>query len=468
MKHLNSKLVYSTILLILILKYIKIVLYPWVGCDGPWSLSPAFSYVDGIEDSSVFAHDFLGKIFTVHFVDFFYFIWFKLFGISTFSFVNLQFVIIISTLLVWDYLSKRTQTHNTVLYLLMLGYVISPYVFGFRLENFTILVISLSILGINLQINQNLKLLMIAFFCVFSGLIHPIGGLIHSVLLAYYFVFIHTKKIDFYKFVGFSLLLSVVLTKGEIINYLLLPTKVKSEVGNHLSGFDFGLLLKYLIYSGPIPIFILFLYRKIFIKREWIFTGCMILILSFLGRSYYWSYLYVVLIFVITISNQKSKITILDSRINTLISLPIVLYSLFFLVFIPFFLVIISPDSNKVWRAIISKSALEKLTWNKNIKYFTPTDICLELVSEKNTRLLYPYMHKNDGIQNVKNTFFYITSWEQLKWIRHNFDTKNTKICIQELVKEHQGQIVISSLYKFKTVRQPSFGLWKVNFVQNN
>ncbi len=63
----NIKTARILITFVLILKYIIFLISPVLGSDGPWSLSPTYSYINGLKDQSVFAHEFLGKVFTFHF-----------------------------------------------------------------------------------------------------------------------------------------------------------------------------------------------------------------------------------------------------------------------------------------------------------------------------------------------------------------------------------------------------------------
>jgi hypothetical protein len=43
-----------------------------------------------------------------------------------------------------------------------------------------------------------------------------------------------------------------------------------------------------------------------------------------------------------------------------------------------------------------------------------------------------------------------------------NFNTSNKRMKIQEIVKDTEGHITISSIYKFRIIRNKSVGLWKI------
>jgi hypothetical protein len=199
MKYLNKKYILIVIIIVLIIRYITFFVFPSLSGDGPWALSSTYSYIIGIKDSSVFAHHYLGNVFTVHFIDFVFSSWFKLFSLGTYSFISLEFFIIVLTLLVWGFIAKNA-INKFFIHLLMLGYVLSPYVYGFRPEGFTILIISILILLTKLDFNSNIKIITISILCIISGLAHHIGGLIAVIIAIFYFLFVAKVKSQIIKF----------------------------------------------------------------------------------------------------------------------------------------------------------------------------------------------------------------------------------------------------------------------------
>jgi hypothetical protein len=467
LKKLDTSIYILIIGFIVLLKFISYVVYPYVGGDGVWAMSQAFSYYNGLTDSSIFAHEYLGNIFTIHLLDFFYSIWFKLFGVTTFSFISLEFCIIILTIALWAYYAFKVEKLRNLFYLLILGYIVSNYTYVFRPENFCILIISIAIALQLIDLNKNLKIFLFALLCVFCGLIHHIGGLFFLILMLYYFFGKEKKYLDFLKFCFFGIVISLILTKGEIFNYLLLPTKYKSEVNNHLSGIHFNLFFKFLVYSGPIIALVLYLYRKLFTKIDFLFIFSVIILLCFFGRSYYMPYLYTLLLF-LAVLNYKSTNNLAFSKHNTfsiILTTSSILYSFFILFFIPFLLIFCTPKTSSTWKEVAKTMKEEKTYWKENNKYFVPTELSLDVYDNKQSRLLYNFMSQNDGIQDVSNKVFYITNKDQLKWITKNFETTSKKCKVVDLVEETEGHIVVSSIYKFKIKRQHNIGLWKVEFI---
>ena len=279
---------------------------------------------------------------------------------------------------------------------------------------------------------------------------------------------INKNYLDFFKFGLLGISFAFLFTGGQLINYILLPLKIKSEVDNHLSAIDFSMLIKYFIYSGPIPIIVFILSRRIYTKTAIVFLVLMLILLSFLGRSYYIVYIFGVLLFMIVTSKTivpGSNTT--SDFFGRFIIMPLLLYSLLLLSFLPIVLVNIGTDTNAAWRKVIKTMENEKKTWNTNNYYFVPSQLTLEVANEPNSRLLYPYMRLNDGVKETTNAVFYIVQKEELDWVNRNFKTKNKKIVIKEIVPETKGHIIISSLYKFKIKRQSSIGLWRVSFSEN-
>lgn len=453
-----------SIVFIIVIKIIYFINNPLFSVDGPWAMSQTFSYIIGLKDKSVFAHEFLGNAFTVDFVVFLQSIWFKIFDLGTYSYIGYHFFIICCSFCAWIYLAKKHFKDTILVYFLMFGYFISTYLYGFRPENFVVLIQLFFLIVLFSTISRPFKLLLLSFLCLLTGLIHHVGGFITVILSIYYFVFVTKKYNHFFLFIIYGIVLAFIFTKGELVNYLLLPTKFNSEVNNHFSNIDFKLFIKYFIYSGPIPIVILYVFRKLISKTDWIFILLFILLLSFLGRSYYVVYIYVVLLFYL-IHRNKTEADYFSKFEKSLI-LSSLMYSLLLLFIVPLILNALSNNSNMAWRKVISEVKQEKMNWDTSKKYFVPSQLSLEVVDQSNTRLLYPFMKQNDGIQDTKNKIFYIYNKDQIKWIEKNFNTKNKKMYIEEMLPENPGHLIISSLYKFKKLRSSPFGLWKIYYAE--
>jgi hypothetical protein len=260
----------------------------------------------------------------------------------------------------------------------------------------------------------------------------------------------------------FGFFFAFLLTNGEILNYLVLPLKFKSEVGNHLNGFDLMNILKYIMYSGPIPFVLLFVIKKSLIKHEIALLILVTLLLSFFGRSYYVVYFYVVILFIIV---NKNEIIRINNKSFTSLMQPSIFYSLLILILIPCVLILIAPKTNTNWRNVIEKIALEKSKWQDDIKYFVPAQLTLEVADMPNARLLYSFMIHNDGIQRVEDRVFYITSKDQIQIIKKSFHIKDKKLILIELIPESEGHIIMTSLLKKQIKKADKSGLWKVKFV---
>ena len=82
--------------LLLTIKYGLQYVSPFTNTDGPWTLSSAISFLNGNYNASIFSHDYMGEVFTVHVFQvicapFFYF-----FGLSTNSLFAFILVLIFS------------------------------------------------------------------------------------------------------------------------------------------------------------------------------------------------------------------------------------------------------------------------------------------------------------------------------------------------------------------------------------
>lgn len=459
----NIKTARILITFVLILKYIMFLISPVLGSDGPWSLSSTYSYINGLKDQSVFAHNFLGKVFTFHFIDFIYSLWFKIFPLSTYSFISLGFIIIVTTVFIWLYIAAAIKINQVYIYLLALGYVISPYTYGFRPEGLSILFISMLVLTTITKINPYIKIIVIAGLTVSAGLVHHVAGVFAVLIGLYYMIFMQKKYIDVLIFTISGIIFGFLLTNFHLVDYLLLPLKFKSEVDNHLSGFDFSNISKYFIYSGGIILLVIILFRKYFNKFDICLLVISTILFSYFGRSYYVAYYFPIILFLIVNKTEDYNILI-KSKFNLLTIQAFLLYAFVFILIIPIVLTLLSSNTNSTYKKTLDALKIETKSWNENTKYYSYAPVSLEIVDKPNARLLYSFMMHNDGIQNTDNKVFYITTKKQLDWIYKNFDTKNKHINIKQIIPETEGNIIISSIYKFKIIRTDSIGLWKVLF----
>ncbi len=260
-----------------------------------------------------------------------------------------------------------------------------------------------------------------------------------------------------------GIIFGFLLTNFHLIDYLLLPLKFKSEIENHLSGFDFSNISKYFIYSGGIILLVIILFIKYFNKFDICLLVISTILFSYFGRSYYVAYYFPIVSFLIVNKTEDYNILI-KSKFNLLTIKVVLLYAFVFILIVPIILTLLSSNTNSTYKKTLDALKIETKSWNENTKYYSYAPVSLEIVGKPNARLLYPFMLHNDGIQNTDNKVFYITTKKQLNWIYKNFDTKNKLININQIIPETEGNIIISSIYKLKIIRTDSIGLWRVLF----
>lgn len=463
MKYLNKKNILYLTFIIFIIRIVTLLICPYLPTDAAMAMSPSFSYYLGIKDSSVFAHEYLGDAFKIHIIDYFYFVWFKIFGLNTYSFIIHGILIIFATILVWIFIAKKIKNNSLILYILLFAYVSSPWIYNFRPENLVILIISLLLLLFLLKLNQIYELILSSLLCILAGLVHHIGGLIAVIICTYYFLEFR-KTIYLLKFVVVGIVFSYVITIGEIFNYILLPLKFKSEVGNHLASFNVVNILRYFISSAPIVFILFYSIKNLFSKKDFIFLFFCILLLLFSGRTYYGVYVFPFMILML-IKNEKIILNI-ETKWNRFILKSSLIYTFCVLFLLQISLRLIDFQLIDNWNAISKAIVKEKENWNNDeIRYYVPQELITQVVNNKNARMYYFFMLKNDGFQNTENKVFYITDKNEIEWIDRAFNTKNKKIKIEELVKESNGFIRPISIVKFKIIRISKIGLWKITYI---
>ncbi len=462
----NSILISILIIGIRITMYL---IYPFTSTDGPWAISATFSFMNGNPDYNIFAYPFLQDSFSVNLVDFLFSIWFKIFNVTTLSFIFLGFFSVILTVLIWFFIQSKINDHSSKLTItiLSISYLLSPYIYGFRPEDFTILAISLMMLSLLFIQRIYLKFLSAITMAVLAGLIHHIGGLFALLFLIYYMTGRKFNAKIYFQSIIMGLAITFLLSNGQIAEYLLFPTKLTSETGNHFTDIDPKIIVKFFIYGAPVPFVLFFLFSfKKNLRLLLLFLSAFLLFLI-MGRSYYLPYIFPLFLCAIIFSKTSLMLENVFEKNKFLkwITSLLILYSFVFFLLIPFILCLKSYDTGKYWREILTAVDLEEKTWKKgNTRYYLPSQLSMEVIENPNARLLYSFMRHNEGIQPSDQNLFYTFRSPHKEWVLKNFDVQDKKMIVKEILPPHRGEIIISSLYKFKEIRNDSIGFWAIYF----
>lgn len=455
-------------LFILGIRLFMYLTFPFVSTDGPWALSSVFSFMNGMPSYSFFAYEFLGSSFPVNSIDFLFSLWFSAFGISTTSFILLGFSAVILTIFLWLLIQKKISNPflKKIVFTLVICYLLSPYTYGFRQETFTILLISImftSLIAIN---NTYIKFSFAVISAILAGLIHHIGGLFSIIFLTYYLI---ESKATFKHYIFLFIsgaLATAALSAGHIFEYLLLPTKIPSEVGNHFSSLHPELIIKYFILGAPVPFMICTILPIKNNKLAWFYLTLVLILFLVMGRSYYMPYIFTVILCQTIVDNIKQTNTTSNKPqilSKSLISLSI-FYSFVAFLFLPFIFKIQSKTTGAHWEKILAAINLEEKDWNSDYKYYIPSQLSMEVIDNSRSRLLYSFIRHNEGIQEVNQKKFYIYKQSQKQWILENFNTKEQKMIFKELIPAFKGEIILSSINHFRAIRSDSIGLWSIVF----
>jgi len=438
--------------------------YPRLSSDGPWALSPVFSYMIGKGDYSLFGGEFLGPVLKSNTIDFIFSGWFRVFGINTWSFILLGSTTLLATVSIWHILLRRQIEGNGWMALIPLSYALSGYVYMYRAECFCILPLSLMLLCLKRLDNEVLRWVSAAGMAVLAGLNHPLGGVFGCIVLGYFLLQGRYGPRYYLMAAGISIGMALLLSGGHLIGYLESYMARPADAESHFSGVDLSLIWKYFILGSP---FIILMLPMVFVRcgifgRLTLGIALMVLLIS--SRSYYFPYLHVVVL--ATALFEKPASTNLIKPYETLLRLSLA-YSWIAFLLIPIAECTLSYREQSHWWKVLAGIDQEEKTWRQDStrRYYVPSQLSMEVYDNEKARLLYNWMYKDFGIQDARSRVFYIYSKRQREWIDTNFRSDGARWETSEIVPPERGSLKPSSFYRLKPVYDDSIGLWRVRAV---
>jgi len=343
-----------------------------------------------------------------------------------------------------------------------LGYLSSSYAYGMRSENYIIPLILVIILLFNYDNYKSSlsTLFLIALFASIVVFIHPMGGVVTVLIII-------SRLIGYNKFfiTGLLLLLfgffsSILITWGEIQSYVALFIKSRGPSDDHsfwLMGFT-----KYITYSiGIIPV--IFLTMKRNYLQNIIILAIGILVIANFGRSYYFHYLFVILVSIISnpISNKPYNIN-LDKSFKYF-SMICILISLVFTHISPTFLFLENMNLGKEYRQILSRVDIIAKDQKPNHLLWVPAQFGMEIIDQNNARLHY-HFYKNSAGEKIKlirgDAMLFYSKSKMDKILRYQVSNTRDELFIEQVINTSPNYLRIGKFYQ---QRADSLGLWHVS-----
>jgi len=462
-KKLNSQNIIIIIIIIIIWKLILSVNFPFVNSDGPWILSDLFSFIAGNSNSSTFAFDFYGNTFKDHVLELILYPFYRLLPTNTYTFIGVTFFFIISTIFLMYFIFHEKQNGTHLFCLASLGFLTSTYTYNGRYENYIIpILMSMVFLFNSYNIKNSLFYLgTIALLCSIATFIHPVGSIV-----AVFLVLIHLMRDEHYIKIGSILLIlgilfSLLITWGEVQSYINYFLKIRQSNDDHyfsLMGFA-----KYLTFSlGIVPLFILAI--KINTIKNIIPVIIIILILANFGRSYYFHYLFVILVSIISnpISKGSHYFHFNNKEIYKYFSIVCIVSSMFFCHFNPTILSLENRALGKNFRQILSKVNSIGKKQNTSNLLWVPAQFGMEVIDQPNSRLWF-HFYKTLAHEKIKlypgDAMLFYSKRTMNRVLRGQVYNPKKQLLIENLYKPFPRELRIGTFYK---ERADSVGLWQV------
>jgi len=458
----SGKNIFGIIIVLFCWKLLLFTNYPFVSSDGPWTLSHLFSLMIGDSNSSTFGHSFYGEVFRTHVLEMLLFPLYALFPINTYTFIVINFFFIAFTITLIYFIFNRQKQGVQIFGLMSVVFLSSTYTYGMRSENYIIPLILIVILLFNYD---NLKsslstIFLISLFSAIAAFIHPMGGVVAIIIII-------SRIIDYNKyckmvflFLLFGVIASILVTWGEMQSYIALFIETRGSSDDHYfwsQGF-----LKYICFSiGIIPL--LFLTIKRNTLKSIIMLIIAILVIANFGRSYYFHYLFVILVSVISnpISNKKYNIN-LDKSFKYF-SMICILISLVFTHISPTFLSLENMDLGKEYRQILSRVDIIAKKHNPIHLLWVPSQFGMEVIDQKNARLHFKF-YKTLAGEKIQlepgDAMLFYSNGKMEETLKYQVANPRGNLSIEKLIDPSPSYLRIGTFYK---QRADSLGLWRVS-----
>ena len=416
----------------------------------------------GDSNSSTFAHSFNGEAFRTHVLEILLFPLYAIFPINTYTFIVINFFFIALTITLIYLIFNRQKQGVQIFGLTSLGFLSSIYTYGMRSENYIIPLILIIILLFNYD---NLKsslttIFLISLFSTIAAFIHPMGGVVAIIIIISRLINYDKYFKMVFLFLLFGVISSILVTWGEIQSYITLFLKSRGSSDDHYF-WSLG-FLKYIYFSiGVIPLIIISIRKKH--VQSIIMLIISIIVISNFGRSYYFHYIFVILISIISNSTYKGNSNFNFTRKFKLVSGVCILTSMLFTYISPTLLFIENMDLGKGYRKILSKVDIIAKRHNPIHLLWVPSQFGMEVIDQKNARLHY-HFYKNTAGEKIQlgpgDAMLFYSNRKMDNILKYQVENLRGNLSIEKLIDPSSGYLRIGTFYK---QRADSLGLWRVS-----
>lgn len=446
-----SLLVVSIILLAY--KYCLQLKVPITNTDGPWSLSSMVSFMKGDFNSSVFSHDYLGEVFTVHFFQWICSPFFLVFGLSVSNFFLFNIILIGVATIVSLYAIKMYKSPFPIYVVFLPLLLLNPYLYSFRPEILGV-IIGLLLIVVNVNLYGKVKYISFGVLLSMSLLIHP-AAFIGNGLLVLVILFSCDLVIKNYiLMVVFFVISLILLSEGNFVEFFSEIYLNSNELSNH--SFNYMLFLKYGKYNAVL-IFVFYVFFR-YNKYKFLYLVFSSLIISLVGRSYYFSYLIPIILYLLLMDPIKIK------RYETYLLFVLILFNLGITHVLPTYIHLENNAYGQTMKEVLNKT--NSYISNKNEIVWVPSQLGMEAMNYDNSRMYFHFYEimslKKIDLNDEGKLLLY--KKKDLNSILKNLAHSKEEIEIVNLIAPVKGKYTISSGLRKRT---DSIGLWEISLNSN-
>jgi len=460
----NQKMYYRTGLIMLgVLLIWKIILFldfPVLNADSAWTLSKVYTNLRGDWENSTFAHYYMPNGFKVHIFEYLNYPFFKLYPVNTYTVIIHSFVLIgLSILLLYKIIAIKSNS-KTLFIFTALSILTCSYTYGMRYELYCLPIILWGILLMKKEkLSFDLKHILLIFMYSVAALMHPTAGVAAAILFLFYLINVKAELKTYLYSAILGVLFIFILTSGNIIEHINLFI-------NHDKGdqhpFAVSHFTKFIMLAPTLLVLCLpAINNKI---QNLLFLIIFIVVFMFLGRSYYYFYLFAILSQLVLFnikSNEEN--TYLNNKVYLGAFLGVFLYTMFVTHVSPSLSQIVNRDYGKKYREILNKTKQIAESSDKNTLIWLPPRIGMEGIKYENIRLAHIAANNASGSKvSLKGNDYLLIyeSTDTTEIFKDLIDHTREQVSIELILQPtEKGLPTVGSFFR---KHSSTIGLWKV------
>lgn len=469
----NKRVTLLSIVVAVLIVWRGILFYylPYANVDGPWALGQTFSLLRGNFLASPLGYDFA----TPYIFPYFYAILTAIpFAVLPFGWYNIFFwnliLLVILVYQIYWFTKKQNNFSLSAAFILIIGVLCSTYAYGLRYE----LLNTVLLFGLLRLLVFPLQKTSVVMQAIIVGVLTSIIGLSHVMagVFAVFFTFMvsidQRKSIKYLVIYALTIIITlsvlylpIVLNDVQYWWYLMFNVGIEQDTHTFsLAGFPKFVAYSPILFFPPFVAVVIEVVRNkmrtAFLIKEIVYWLLMVFTISVFGRSYYFFYLVVFIVWRLLHLPRVKFSPILIAVI--LLIAPVLTH------YTPTLQLIENPGYSTTLHKILEEVETYESTAEDNLVYVSP-QVVMPIMDQSGARIYFRFYRSVafKGMDFTSSDVILFIHPEDYRIIVKNLDIPEEKLVVSQIIPEVSGLLRPGTLF---TERDYSLGLWKITIAK--